>query len=154
MKYIYLHSGETVMVDDVDYARVNALKWHMHPQGYAVGWIGFGRTGRTKVLMHRFVLNVANDMVVDHIDRNKLNNTRANLQIVTQSQNLQKRAPKNGHRFRGVYTSHRSGWRVGIGRTFVYGFATEEDAAREYDRRAIERYGRFAYTNFPREEYE
>ena len=153
MKYIYLHSGEGAIVDDADYDRVNALKWHMHPQGYATAWLGLGQTGRVKVLMHRFVLGVANDTIVDHIDRNKLNNTQSNLQIVTQSQNLQKRAPKQGRRFRGVYAS-RKGWRVSIGRKFVYGFASEEEAAREYDRLAIKEYGKFAYTNFPRSEYE
>lgn len=153
MKYIYLYSGEAVMVDDADYARVATVRWHLHPQGYACGWLGYGRKGRYKVLMHRFILQAPDGAVVDHVNRNKLDNRRANLEVTTQTNNLRKRAAKKGVQYKGVCT-YRNGWRMSIARKLYYGFTDPIEAARAYDREAIRLYGEYAATNFPRSDYE
>lgn len=40
--------------------------------------------------MHRMIADCWNGMTVDHIDRNHLNNTRENLEIVTQLENIKR----------------------------------------------------------------
>jgi hypothetical protein len=40
--------------------------------------------------MHRMVANCWDDMTVDHIDRDHLNNTRENLEIVTAGENVRR----------------------------------------------------------------
>ncbi|MEN6337259.1 MAG: AP2 domain-containing protein [Phycisphaerales bacterium] len=63
---------------------------------------------------------------------------------------------QTGSRFKGVWFEKRVGkWRATIhikGKSIWIGhFATEEEAARAYDRRAVELFGEFARLNFPEE---
>jgi len=38
--------------------------------------------------MHRYLMNYPEGMVVDHIDGNSLNNSRKNLRVITQGENV------------------------------------------------------------------
>lgn len=67
-------------VSDADYERCRQYSWHRQGAGYAHASIN----GK-KVLLHRFILPEAE--LVDHIDRNKLNNTRENLRASDKSLN-------------------------------------------------------------------
>jgi hypothetical protein len=81
MKEIPLTKGKVAVIDDEDYERVAALKWTYGGGGYA--------HRRGNVYLHRFILGeVPDGMVVDHINRDKLDNRRANLRITTQSVNV------------------------------------------------------------------
>lgn len=78
---------------------------------YAEAW----ESGR-HVLMHRVLMGIDNtspDLVVDHIDSNGLNNTRANLRVVTHAQNMQNRGPNANTLtgFRGV-RANRKRWQA------------------------------------------
>lgn len=57
---------------------------------------------KTYVYLHRFIINAKKGEIVDHIDRNKLNNKRENLRIVSYSLNAYNKeiSNKNG---RGIY---------------------------------------------------
>ena len=94
--------------------------------------------------------------LVDHRDRDTLNNTRSNLRVCTRSQNQQNSVGKPSQRrsrFKGVsYSKNRKkSWRATIwvnGKQIHGGyFATEEEAARSYDRLAREHFGEFARPN-------
>jgi hypothetical protein len=85
MRAIPLSKGYAATVDDCDYKRVSAYKWHAHPTNHSV----YARAcieGKN-VYMHRFLLQAPSKMEVDHIDHNGLNNTRENLRLATKSQN-------------------------------------------------------------------
>jgi len=81
MKTIKLNNGGFSKVSDQDYFRVNNLSWYKDHYGYAV-------ETKTKIKMHRFILNYKGKMDIDHIDRDKLNNSRKNLRVVTRSLNM------------------------------------------------------------------
>ena len=103
---------------------------------------------------------------VDHVDGDSLNNLRTNLRIATNAQNMHNRKVSKNNKigFKGVYEKghcltgaptgrYAATLRVD-GRTEHVGyFGSPEEAARAYDRRAIEVRGEFARTNFPRSNY-
>ena len=89
--------------------------------------------------------------VVDHKDRNPLNNQRCNLRAATISENAANRGSKSIYRFRGVRkcNNKHNPWVVHVyGKT--YGpFPNEEQAARIRDSLAKAIWGEFAILNFP-----
>jgi len=106
-------------------------------------------------LMHRMIMNPPAGMVVDHKNRYGLDNHRVNLRHATPGQNNINRAWDTGASgFRGVYPC-RDKWGARIGhqrRTLYIGlFDDPAEAARAYDRKAIELHGEFACLNFPEE---
>ncbi len=97
-------------------------------------------------------------MVVDHIDGNKANNCRFNLRNCTRQENQRNRGKATGasSRFKGVYFDKKvRKWcaAITLGRRNVWlGYYTDEmEAARAYDRKAVELFGEFARLNFPEE---
>lgn len=65
-------------------------------------------------LLHRFLLNPPTELVVDHINRNPLDNRRCNLRICTRAQNSENRSPlPSGSGIRNVHFDKNTGlWRV------------------------------------------
>ncbi|WP_342515434.1 AP2 domain-containing protein [Sutcliffiella sp. FSL R7-0096] len=62
--------------------------------------------------LHRLITNCPNGLVVDHWDKDTLNNLDSNLKVVTQSRNLQNRNsihPRNTTGYKGVSFCKRTG---------------------------------------------
>lgn len=80
--------NHTVLVDDEDFDELIKYRWEVSSVGYVVRQQWKNNKPKTK-MMHREILgNVAKEFVVDHIDRNPLNNQKSNLRICTQSENV------------------------------------------------------------------
>ena len=108
------------------------------------------------VLLHRLIMQAPKGMLVDHIDRNGLNNKRSNLRLCTKKQNRANGKPWKpaASGYRGVYWSGRK-WFAAISQNghkikSLGQFESKELAARAYDAAAWERWGEFASLNFPR----
>lgn len=108
--------------------------------------------------LHRFVKGLTNDsnLVVDHINRNRLDNRSSNLRICDKRQNSFNRRCNSATGVKGVYfiTKESVPWakyKAGItlnGKSVHLGyFVTIEEAARAYDSAAKEHFGEFAYLN-------
>ena len=83
--------GHTVILDTVDLPKIEKHKWSLVPSksnsGYAKATIR--RNGKaTCVLMQHLIKDRVPGKEIDHIDRNKLNNTRGNLRYVNHSINM------------------------------------------------------------------
>jgi hypothetical protein len=105
------------MVDQEDYDRVAAMSWHRGSNGYARH--GFTRHKKSgMVYLHRMLLGLepGDGLTGDHINRDKLDNRRMNLRVVTRTGNTQNSVRSTGRgasRFRGVALSrHQRGWRA------------------------------------------
>lgn len=155
--------GKFAQVDDEDYDYLIQWKWNTgRPERglkYAgrMPWIkGKGRGGRIK--MHRVIMGVTDPKIlVDHVDRNPLNNQRSNLRIATASQNCSNVGPKSA-KYKGVY---KKKYPIKSGETFKWagkcmkdrrGYYTKlcetpEEAALEYNKLAIKLHGEFAWLN-------
>jgi len=157
VKTIPLGDGVCAYVDAEDYEWLNQWHWRLYGGGYAARYVS--RQGRTEVvLMHRLIMQPPPGKITDHINGNKLDNTRANLRNITRRQNMHNRAKHIGSTsiYKGVsYSEERHQWRAGIHhgkKCFHLGyFDAEAEAARAYDRAAVGLFGEFARLNFPEE---
>lgn len=155
MKEIQLTKGFVALVDDEDYDELNKYNWYYHT-GYAARDIG-GRADRTTHFMYNVVLGFPpNARLIDHKDRNRCNNQRLNLRIVSESVNKQNKSMQSNNKsgFRGVVWHNKSSkWMAYISKDGVRYhlglFHAAEDAAIVYDQKARELYGPDAATNLP-----
>lgn len=90
MKLIYLNTGESVKVDDSDYAWLSSWNWYAKSSAYSVyACRSFYRHGKKGTIrMHREIMNCPEGKEVDHIDGDTFNNQRSNLQIVDKTVNI------------------------------------------------------------------
>lgn len=88
--------GFFALVDAADYERTSKLRWSLN-QGYAYGWVPSGNNDATRMNMARFILDCPKELVVDHINGNKLDNRRENLRSVTHRENIANRTRPNQH---------------------------------------------------------
>lgn len=141
------------LVDEADAELVSGYRWYPKPgRGNTFYAIAFP-DGRA-MYMHRLLIANAGEMMVDHVDHDGLNNRRCNLRLTTHRQNLQNRKRKGASAYIGVsWDRPANKWRADIGMhgkvVHLGRFATEIDAARAYDRAAIEHCGESASLNFP-----
>lgn len=159
MKKIKLSNcAEYALVDDGDYKSLLPYTWRKNAQGYAVRRvytrISKGVRHATDIRMHRQIMGEPKGMEIDHEDNNGLNNQKSNLRVATHWQNLANRAlqKNNTSGYRGVSWSKQANkWWAQIyvnSRTIHLGlFDDIKDAARAYNKAAIERYGEFARLN-------
>lgn len=154
-KEIPLTQGKVAIVSLEDYEALAGYKWHFTAQGYARRYCGISGKSSRHITMHREIMRALPAVQVDHIDRDRLNNTRANLRLATSQQNSfnQKARSRQGLQFKGTFLTS-SGY-YGAHIKFNYQllhlgvFSTERDAAIAYDIKARELFGEFASLNFP-----
>lgn len=156
MKEIQLTRKKVALVDSQDYEQLNQWSWYANSNSPHL-WYACRRKQvdkkRTLFLMHRVILNAPRHLQVDHINGNGLDNTRANLRLCTQSQNLHnQRTVFGSSKYKGVYwNKFGKQWRAHIGidgKVVHLGyFRSEKQAALAYDNIVIKIIGKFAYTN-------
>lgn len=140
MKSIPLTKGKAATVDDHDAAKVADFSWYFHSEGYAARRETID--GKSRIIyMHRQLLNAPADMVVDHVNGNRLDNRRSNIRLATHSQNNVNadRPAHNTSGYKGVSWSKVAGrWEayvtVNRKKKYLGLFLTAEAAAKEYNR--------------------
>lgn len=149
--HVPLHGTDQVAVIDVaDVELVSHYRWRI-VSGYAQARPKVdGKV--TSLLMHRLLLNPEDGLQVDHIDRDRLNNRRANLRLATPSQNMGNcgRQVNNTSGYKGVHQQSSGRWSAKLNRKWLGTFDTAHEAAAAYDAAALEHFGEFAATNGPR----
>lgn len=111
-------------IDIKDYINAKKQNWHLNTNGYY-------RNSKTKIYLHQYIIGKKDGLVCDHINRNKLDNRKSNLRLVTPLENsLNKDVVEKA---KGIYFD-KSGnrWRACISvnnKTIKLGsFKTMEDA--------------------------
>jgi hypothetical protein len=131
-------------ISDEDYERCLKIKWSLTPNKYAKGLF----EGKL-ILMHHFIFGKPEDgFVVDHINRDKLDNRRENLRFATDSQNSQNVPKREGRTYIGThYHAKRKHWRVYCKSLYFGCFDNELEAAKQFDKAAYVIFGQHAQTN-------
>lgn len=157
MKHVPIgKSGFVATVDDDDFDRIAAHKWTLSKAGstfYALTSVCLARGKHVTVYMHRMVMNYSGPLMIDHANRDGLDNRRKNLRTATRGQNSMNRGPKKRGISRFVGVSRQDGenrakpWFATVARKRIGYFATEEEAAVARDRAALAVYGDFVRSN-------
>ena len=153
MPEIPLSQGKITVVDACDYEWANQWKWY-YAKGYAVR--KESANGR-QIYMHREILHrvgFTSFKYGDHISRDSLDNRRDNLRPASTVQDRQNRSRYSNNKsgFKGVC------WHRGVGKWYasirikgkpVYlgVFTHVKEAAKIYNKAALEHHGEFAVLN-------
>lgn len=153
---IPLSNGMHVFVDLCDWKAIAAFRWYAAcDRGiwYAKSTNGSGDAKRT-ISMHRFLFGFPCG-IVDHRDRDGLNNSRSNLRLTNRSGNganavrhKDSSSPHKGVTFCKCTGKWRAQLCVSGVRFRSRRFVDPADAAKAYDRMAVLHFGKFARTNF------
>lgn len=153
--YMYLQDGSVTTFDASEVEWVSQKRWYHstnvnnpHAQYVAATGRHYRQDGQRYTLyLHRFIMGKYTDIdgaLIDHIDRNPLNNTKANLRVAnTQLNQLNKRAyGATGNGLLGVYkTVNGKRWRTTLkwdGKTHYIGtYDTPTEAAEAFDRKSV-----------------
>lgn len=152
---IPLTQGKVALIDADDHQMASKYKWFYNKRGYAARSIykklSKNNYWRGIIYLHREVLGNPSDDI-DHINRNSLDNRKANLRLATTSQNLSNSNRKVGvSGYRGVHPEHKK-WRITVqfkGIPYNGGlYDSVMEAAKKRDELALKIQGKFAKLNF------
>lgn len=128
MKEIVLVNNRGItLIDDDDYDLIKNYKFCLSTNGYAYcnNW------NNKRILLHRIIINVQYNQIIDHINRNKLDNRKENLRITNRLENFLN--SDSYDKSKGYFWNKSNNkWRAVIlrnGKTYHLGyFLTEEEA--------------------------
>jgi HNH endonuclease len=161
VRQIVLTQGQTAIVDDDDFERLSERKWNAAWSGsncsfYAQSNINseISPTRQRTIIMHREIMRVEHGYVVDHINRNTLDNRRCNLRICDRRENALNRNLQRNNKsgFKGVKKHTQcERWMATVQRDrmrkYLGLFESPIEAAEAYDDEVVKLHGEFAVTN-------
>lgn len=138
-------AGEEFLFDMSDWNTVTNLNWHRTTKGYIVNCSG------PRIALHRLVMHAPENVLVDHVNRNKADCRKKNLRIATNSENAANSATYKNNYSTGHKNVYRKDglFRVGIriaGKLRYFGYhAFLREAVRVANEKRLELFGEFAY---------
>lgn len=152
-------NGSVTLVDDDDFTAFSSFNWVLSYNGYAIRYLTVD--GKSiSIALHREIAKTPKGLEVDHINGNRLDNTKSNLRNTTHAENLrnQRRTKINTtSKYKGVsWISEKKKWRVEIKKNYkskhLGYFDNEHDAARMYNFWATDLFGEYAHLNVIKED--
>lgn len=110
--FLYNKKGDVIcktFIDIDDIEKIKKYKWTFTGT--------YIKNELNNIYLHRYILNYKGEEDVDHINRNKLDNRKSNLRIITHEKNSQNKSMQrnNNTNFIGViYDTARKKWRAEI----------------------------------------
>jgi hypothetical protein len=152
---IYGTKGEEILVSDEDYPLVSRHNWYVDSNGYARSSFG-----NVIVKLHKLIQSCQRGFIVDHINRNKLDNRRENLRAVNIQVSNQNRIRPNKHNvgFIGVkFNKHNNCYQCTVShhsKSFWVGSSKDDESlAKLRDYVVWKLRGDYALLNFPDFDY-
>jgi hypothetical protein len=147
------------IVDSEDLPKVGKWKWFPQKKSSTFRCIRFD--GKTSLRMHRVIMGAKKGQIVDHINRDGLDNRKSNLRFVTAKQSSANRGFMNGKIGKGVYEIKNKNLSKPFRATIKFWdhenkklksvslgyFGTKEEAMNAYDKEHVNINGKYATTN-------
>lgn len=147
---IYLSQGQCAIADYADYERIKEYRWYASAVKSGKFYV-HSSAGKPKKMLHRFIASAGRGHIVDHINRDPLDNRKCNLRYASHSLNNHNSKAYGKHGYRGV-SKNRDAWVATISQNNkhkVFGrYGNKIEAAIRYDLEAIKIYGKDATLNF------
>lgn len=149
----------TIIVDKEDFDRVSRFVWHISKTtGYVSCLFHENNSRKVRAMrLQRFIVDCKESEEVDHINGDKLDNRKCNLRVCTRQENsFNRKIPKNNTTgYKGVRYIKQGNrikrWRATLeknGKSVNGGtHITKEEAAKAYNKLALEHFGKFARLN-------
>lgn len=123
--------NKNVLIDNDDIEIFDKFKWHISDSGYVV-WRGLLNGKKKTIRLHRLIIHADDDQIVDHINRNKLDNRKCNLRCTTQSVNM-----RNTERFENAkcyyFDNRKQRWTIDARRFGIRSlYMDSEEACEDY----------------------
>ncbi len=125
-------------LDDVD--KCKPYKWHLRQRNYVIATIPNGtKSSDEKIHLHRLISGYdGNDLVIDHINRNPLDNRKCNLRIVNQQTNAANKGNSGvvlvpSGRYQAHVTRHYKNIYIGTYDTYDEAVAARNAFVEQYD---------------------
>ncbi len=147
---------QTILIDDEDYEKIKGKSLSLFKNSRAGKEVLYVRTSwinGKRFLLHRFLTDCPKDKLIDHINHNPLDNRKSNLRICNNAENkmnMGRYKTNKESKYKGVFIYNKiitaaigfNGKPIHLGK-----FQTQKDAAKAYNKKAIELFGEFAYLN-------
>ena len=152
--YAFTTDGTRFLFDECDAALVQSRGWHVSKRGYVAG-----KEHRRESPIHKLMLSADTGFDIDHINRDKMDNRRNNLRVVTHHENCMNQSMRatNTSGFMGVSFVKNIGKYEsyihfhGIKHNLGY-YISPQEAAYYRDAAARALFGEYCFLNFPDEE--
>ena len=89
-------SGKKVLVDDEDLELIKPFSWFANAKNYVQG-TKYRGVKKVRHYLHRLIMNPPAHLQIDHINKDRLDNRRSNLRIVTRQENQYGKKSSNDH---------------------------------------------------------
>ena len=154
---VSLSHGLSAIIDAADIDKVSGFRWYVtgRDKGRKRGYAARAGANGKHIFMHHIICPVRDGFIVDHKDRDTLNNRADNLREATHAGNAVNKTPsKKRAGYVGVsYYPKTDRWTASVGhkmkRIHVGYFSTAREAALARDAAALALHGEFAFVNFP-----
>lgn len=160
VKMELLGRGENkfMMVSKESLNVVLEFNWYLGKDGYPVSFGSVDGKIKGRIKLHHLVIkvnsHVPKSMIIDHINRNRLDNRLENLRICTQQENSFNRTKNKNSKglFKGVKKISEGNWVACVTKNGIKheikNIPTEDEAGKIYDLMAEDLFGEFAGKNF------
>lgn len=146
------HTRQT-LVDVGDFERFRGLYLRVHHSARGDHWRVRQKHVSPYPQLARLIMDAPKGMVVDHVNRDTLDDRRKNLRICTISQNIANSSTRTDgtSRYRGVHMTKKGKWRAQIKVFYklhrLGDFDSEVEAARAYNAAARKHFTEYAGLN-------